>query len=120
MSQGQQPPVGSTANDASEGSNISPQNKARIHASLKKYWKANVWIMSVLLFIWAAAGLGAGILFVDKLNEYQFAGYKLGFWFAQQGSIIIFVILILVYCIVMNRLDSKHHDELQKLRNNQQ
>ena len=60
--------------------------------------------------LWAAAGLGCGILFADKLNEYTLpgTGYPLGFWFAQQGSIIVFVILVLVYALAMNRLDRLH------------
>jgi len=63
-----------------------------------------------LLMLWAAAGLGCGILFADKLNEYTLpgTGYPLGFWFAQQGSIIVFVILVLVYALAMNRLDRLH------------
>lgn len=88
-----------------------------IQASLKTYWRANLRIMSVLLAVWALAGLGAGILFADKLNQIKIpgTGFPLGFWFAQQGSIIVFVLIILVYCILMNRLDNRHHDELKAL-----
>jgi putative solute:sodium symporter small subunit len=75
--------------------------------------------MRGLLLVWAFVGLGCGILFADKLNAYQIAGFRVGFWFAQQGSILIFVLLILIYCLLMNRLDTKHHQELQKLRNGQ-
>ncbi len=72
--------------------------------------------MAVLLVIWAFFGLGCGVLFADYLNEqYSLGGYPLGFWFAQQGSIIAFVLIILVYCILLNRLDNKHHAELQAL-----
>ncbi|MFT7553517.1 MAG: putative solute:sodium symporter small subunit [Rhodothermales bacterium] len=68
--------------------------------------------MAVLLLIWAAAGLGAGVLFADTLNQWHLGGYPLGFWFAQQGSIIVFVLLILVYAVKMNRMDSVHHAEM--------
>ena len=61
--------------------------------------------MGVLLTIWAAAGLGCGVLFADRLNQYRLGGYPLGFWFAQQGSILTFVVLILVYAAVMNAVD---------------
>jgi putative solute:sodium symporter small subunit len=115
MTSGQQPPAESPSNAVSDATDLSQK---QIQASLDRYWKANVWIMRVLLLIWAAVGLGAGILFADKLNAYSFAGFPLGFWFAQQGSIFIFVVLILVYCIMMNKLDTKHHDEIQNIKNN--
>ena len=89
----------------------------RVAESLKRYWRSNVTIMSVLLVIWAVVGLGCGVLFADALNAYSLGGYPLGFWFAQQGSIITFVALILIYCILLNRLDNKHHEELEQLRN---
>lgn len=69
--------------------------------------------MAVLLSIWAAVSLGCGILLADVLNAYSLpgTGYPLGFWFAQQGSIVVFVVLILIYCVLLNRLDSRHHAE---------
>ena len=69
--------------------------------------------MAALIFIWAAAGLGAGVLFADWLNTYRLigTGFPLGFWFAHQGSIVIFVALILLYCILMNRLDDHHQKD---------
>lgn len=77
--------------------------------------------MATLTVAWAALGLGCGVLFADVLNQYQLpgTGYPLGFWFAQQGSIIAFVLIILTYCVLMNRLDAKHHGELEELRKNQ-
>jgi len=84
----------------------------RVAAAIDRYWKKNVTIMAVLLIIWAAVGLGAGVLFADTLNAYHLGGYPLGFWFAQQGSIITFVVLILVYAILLNRLDKEHHRDL--------
>lgn len=86
-----------------------------VAAALKRYWRSNVTIMAVLLTIWAIVGLGCGILFADALNQYRIGGYPLGFWFAQQGSIMVFVLIILTYCILLNRLDKRHHDELEQI-----
>ncbi len=91
-------------------------NDPRVTAAIDRYWKKNVKIMVVLLAIWAFAGLGCGVLFADVLNEYSLGGFPLGFWFAQQGSIATFVVLILVYAILLNRLDREHHRELEKIR----
>ncbi len=87
----------------------------RVAAAIGRYWKKNVTIMAILLFVWAAVGLGAGVLFADSLNAYYIGGYPLGFWFAQQGSIITFVILILIYALTLNRLDKEHHRDLARL-----
>lgn len=62
-----------------------------------RYWRANISLLVTLLLVWFVASFGAGILFVDQLNRVEFFGFKLGFWFAQQGSIIVFVALIFVY-----------------------
>ena len=86
-------------------------------AHLKKFWSGNVRLMLILLAFWALAGLGCGILFADTLNEINIGGFPLGFWFAQQGSIIVFVVLILVFCLVMNRRDLKHHEEIEDEEN---
>ena len=72
------------------------------------YWKENLSILTKLLIIWFVVSFGAGILFVDILNQVQFFGFKLGFWFAQQGSIYVFVALIFVYMAKMNALDKKY------------
>jgi putative solute:sodium symporter small subunit len=83
----------------------------RVHEALERYWRDNLRVMAALLFLWAAVSFGGGILFADSLNEYTlpFTGFPLGFWFAQQGSIVVFVLCILLYCLAMNRLDRKHH-----------
>ena len=74
----------------------------------KAYWRSNLKIMGVLLTIWFLVSYGCGIIWVDSLNKIQLGGYKLGFWFAQQGSIFTFVIIILVYVILLNKLDRKY------------
>jgi len=76
---------------------------------LKKYWKTNLKYLAILLSIWFVVSYGFGILFVDELNTIRFGGFKLGFWFAQQGSIYVFVILIFVYIRLMNSLDKKYN-----------
>ena len=75
---------------------------------MQAYWKQNLKYLIILLTIWFAVSFGAGILFVDPLNEIKIGGFKLGFWFAQQGAIYVFVILILIYIRLMNKLDKKY------------
>ncbi len=72
------------------------------------YWKANLLILSIILFIWFIVSFGFGIIWSESLDEIKIWGFKLGFWFAQQGSIYIFVLLIFVYVALMNRLDKKY------------
>jgi len=74
----------------------------------KKYWDENIKLVSSLLAIWAFVSFGCGILFVDFLNSFTFMGFKLGFWFAQQGAMYVFVILIFVYVAKANTLDEKY------------
>ena len=74
----------------------------------KKYWKENIRLLLILLSIWFLVSFGAGILWVEELNAFRLGGFKLGFWFAQQGSIYVFVILIFIYVKLMNKLDKKH------------
>ncbi|MDA0750968.1 MAG: DUF4212 domain-containing protein [Bacteroidetes bacterium] len=89
-----------------------PARNPRIADAINRYWRRNLAIMAVLLLIWAAAGLGAGVLWAETLNAWSLGGIPLGFWFAQQGSIIVFVVLILIYALLLNRLDRQHHEEL--------
>ena len=77
----------------------------------QQYWKANLKIVFSLLIIWFIASFGFGIIFSDTLDQIRFGGFKLGFWFAQQGSIYIFVIIIFLYVWLMKRLDKKLSDE---------
>ena len=73
--------------------------------SNKAYWQANLRLMAKLLVVWFVASFGCGILFVDQLDTIRIGGFKLGFWFAQQGSIYVFVALIFFYVWKMNKLD---------------
>lgn len=78
----------------------------------KAYWKENIRYVLILLSIWFVASYGLGIIFKDALNNIKVGGFKLGFWFAQQGAIYVFVVLIFVYVRLMNKLDKKYgYDE---------
>ena len=74
---------------------------------MNPYWKANLKIVLCLLLVWFLVSFGFGILLSDWLDQIKIRGFKLGFWFAQQGSIYVFVILIFVYVFLMERLDRK-------------
>ena len=76
--------------------------------SHKAYWKTNLKYLAILLSVWFLCSYGFGILLVDQLNQINLGGFPLGFWFAQQGSIYIFVVLIFVYVRLMNNLDKKY------------
>ncbi|MFL2590884.1 MAG: DUF4212 domain-containing protein [Flavobacteriaceae bacterium] len=71
------------------------------------YWKSNIKYVSILLIVWFTVSYGFGILLVEQLNQFQIGGFPLGFWFSQQGSIYVFVILIFIYIYLMNKLDEK-------------
>ena len=75
---------------------------------MEEYWKHNLKYLVILLPIWFLVSFGAGIIFVTQLNEIKLGGFKLGFWFAQQGAIYTFFILIIVYIRLMNKLDKKY------------
>lgn len=74
----------------------------------KAYWKENIRYLFILLLIWFIVSFAAGILFKDALDAFKIGGFKVGFWFAQQGSMYVFVILIFVYVHLMNKLDKKY------------
>lgn len=84
-------------------SSLSPQQRA------KAYWRANRMLIAILLVIWAVVSYGCSILFIDQLNAVSIGSVPLGFWFAQQGSIYVFIVLILVYAVGMDRLDRKYN-----------
>ena len=75
--------------------------------NLQQYWSRNLRYLMILLCIWFIVSYGCGILFAESLNTIKIGGFPLGFWFAQQGSIYVFVILIFVYVRLMNNLDKE-------------
>ena len=76
-----------------------------------QYWGSNIKIVISLLIVWFIASFGFGILFSDSLDQIKIGGFKLGFWFAQQGSIYVFVVIIFLYVWLMKRLDRKLSEE---------
>ena len=74
----------------------------------RAYWRRNLLYLACLLAVWFAVSFGAGIIFADALDSYRLGGFKLGFWFGQQGAIYTFVAIIFVYVWLMNRLDKKY------------
>lgn len=76
--------------------------------SARNYWRTNLRLVAICLVIWFIVSFGFGILLVEPLNRFQFFGFKLGFWFAQQGSIYTFLLLIFWYAWRMNRLDREY------------
>jgi putative solute:sodium symporter small subunit len=74
----------------------------------RSYWRANLKLVAVLLAIWFLVSFGFGILLVEPLNRIDFFGFKLGFWWAQQGAIYVFIVLIFVYAAAMKRLDRRY------------
>ncbi|MEZ4385732.1 MAG: DUF4212 domain-containing protein [Nannocystaceae bacterium] len=79
----------------------------RARAQELAYWRTNLRIVGGLLIVWFLVSFGAGILFAEALDAYTLAGFPLGFWFAQQGAIYTFVVLIFIYVILMNRVDHR-------------
>lgn len=75
---------------------------------LQAYWRTNITYVLILLFIWALVSYVFGILLMEPLNKFHIGGFPLGFWFANQGSEVIFVIMIFVYCALMNSLDREY------------
>ncbi|MGR8918209.1 MAG: DUF4212 domain-containing protein [Gammaproteobacteria bacterium] len=71
------------------------------------YWRANLKLVAALLAVWFAVSFGCGILLVDRLNEFRLFGFRLGFWWGQQGAIYVFVLLIVVYAVAMHRLERR-------------
>ena len=77
-------------------------------AASRLYWRANIKLLAVLLAIWFAVSFGAGVLLREWLDQFMLGGYPLGFWFAQQGSIYVFIVLIFIYAHAMQRLERQH------------
>ena len=78
------------------------------------YWQLNLLILFILLSIWFLVSFGFGIIWSENLDQIKFGGFKLGFWFAQQGSIYSFVIIIFIYIFLMNKLDKKFCSDTQE------
>nr|AAS73011.1 conserved hypothetical protein [uncultured marine gamma proteobacterium EBAC20E09] len=78
------------------------------------YWQSNLLILFTLLSIWFLVSFGFGIIWSENLDQIKFGGFKLGFWFAQQGSIYFFVIIIFIYIYLMNKLDKKFYSDYQE------
>ncbi len=76
--------------------------------NLQQYWRTNLRYLAILLAVWFLVSYGCGILFREQLDAVRIGGFKLGFWFAQNGSIYAFVLLIFIYVKLMNRLDERH------------
>jgi putative solute:sodium symporter small subunit len=93
-----------------------PDVDARLALADRRHWRRNLALTATLLVLWAAVGLGCGVLFADRLNEYSLGGFPLGFWFAQQGAIVTFVALILVYALGMALFDRARRRERQRIR----
>ena len=81
-------------------------------SNIDQYWKKNIQTVSILLVFWFLASFGFGIIFADNLDEISFFGFKLGFWFAQQGSILIFVAIIFIYIRSMKKLDQEFKEDI--------
>ena len=73
----------------------------------RRYWRANIRLITILLIVWAVVSYGCGILFVEQLNRFSIGSLPLGYWFANQGSMVTFVVLIFIYAWRMDQLDRK-------------
>jgi putative solute:sodium symporter small subunit len=91
------------------GEMVMPENDFKT-----EYWKKNLKYLAILLSIWFVVSYGFGIILVDQLDKIRIGGFKLGFWFSQQGSILVFVILIFVYVRLMNKLDRQFREQEKK------
>ena len=100
------------SDEKSSGSSPAQPRRSPAHPN-SAYWRANLKLGAVLLLIWFVVSFGFGILLVEPLNRIAFFGFKLGFWWAQQGSIFVFVVLIFVYSALMKRIDKRFdvHEE---------
>lgn len=74
----------------------------------QSYWRSNLRVMALLLAVWFVVPFGLGIVFVEPLNAIRVGGFPLGFWFAHQGAIYVFFLLVLCYALWMARLDRRH------------
>ena len=82
----------------------------------RRYWKVNLIVIVVLLTIWFVASCCCGILFIEQLNQFSIGNLPLGFWMANQGSMLVFVALILIYAVVMDIADRRYYATVAKLK----
>lgn len=87
---------------------MSNGNQKRNRRNSVGYWRTNLRILAFLLIVWFVSSCLLSIVFVEPLNKIQVGGFPLGFWFAQQGAIYVFIVLTFVYAFLMGRLDRKH------------
>ena len=95
----------------SENTPDAPAGDDAVKAEHKAYWRANIRLVSVLMVVWFVISCVCGIYFVKELNTFEYAGFKLGLWIAQQGPIIVFILLLPIYCIAMGKIDKRYHVE---------
>jgi len=95
------------------------KGRKRMAKEKRSYWSTTLRLLGIILAIWAGVSLGLSIILAPFLNHFHLGGYPLGFWFAQQGSIYIFIVLIFVYARLMGRIDRKFdvHEESAKKPN---
>lgn len=98
------PPGGAESDTSQSGENQTGETNAAEGA----YWQENIRLLASLMAIWFVCSFGAGILFRDFLDQFMIGGYPLGFWFAQQGSIYIFIALIFYYVARMRKIERKY------------
>jgi putative solute:sodium symporter small subunit len=94
---------------------MSLNHTRRLEAEKRRYWQANLTITLALLVLWALVGPIAGVVFARELNAFSLGGFPLGFWMAQQGATIAFVVIILVYALLLGRLDAGHRRRLSQI-----
>ena len=92
----------------SETSLDTPDKDAETSGTEKAYWSQNIRLLCTLMSIWFLVSFGAGILFRDFLDQFAIGGYPLGFWFAQQGAIYFFILLIVIYNVRMKRIERQY------------
>lgn len=92
-----------------------PKSEAARAAADRQFWRANSLLITSLLIVWAVVSLGAGILWIEPLNQWTIGQIPFGFWMAQQGSIIAFVLIILVYVLCIGPLERRHRHQLHEL-----
>lgn len=91
------------------GDSRMPTDKVSPASDPRRYWRINLRVLSVLLIIWFTTSILLSVVWAEALNQFKLAGFPVGFWMSQQGAILIFVLLILVYAIFMGQLDKKFH-----------